>query len=247
MALTDSLIYSYELDEASGNALDAHASLTATDNNTVGSGTGHVNATARDFEVGNSEYFERASETALQAGDIACAWEAWVNRESGGASRTVFGKSSGGNLEYDLQATTGFNFRASSSSGFGGLTTCGATTFGVPSDATWYQIIAQHDPTANQLSIRVNNGAIDTVSFTGGIYVTTDSFRIGANAFGEYWDGLLGPIRYWKKNLTEDEQDELWNGGAGLPYASLGGGGGNPILPSPFVVRSQAVNRASFY
>lgn len=235
MALTDSLIYSYELDEASGNALDSHASLTLTDVNTVGSGTGLVHATARDFESGSTEYFERSSEAALQAGDIDCTWEAWMQLESLGAHRTVMGKSGASNFAYDIQFRTDsgglFFFRLASGSGFAGLTQLSASTFGAPSTATWYQIIAWHDSVGNTMNICVNNGTADSTSYSGGIYVDSDSFRVGNNAYSEYWDGLLGPVRFWKRVLTSGERTSLYNAGAGLTYAGLSGGSGSVFNP----------------
>ena len=237
MALTDSLIYSYECTEASGNLLDSHSALTATETSgTIDSAAGLVNATSRDFESGDTEYFERASETALQAGDIECTWEVWVYLESTGSQQTALGKTGGSNFEYDIQARTDaggvFSARVASAAGFSGLTTFQFDSLGTPTTATWYQLIVWHDPTGNTIKRRGNNGAVDSTAWTGGIYVGTDSLRVGNNAYGEYLDGRLGPVRYWKRILTAGEQDSLWNAGSGLPYASLaGGGGGGPVGP----------------
>jgi hypothetical protein len=86
VALTDSLISAYELDEASGDAVDSHGGLTLTEFSSVTTGTGHVHATARDFELDNEEYFLRADGSEHSTGDIDFTIEAWVNSESNPAS-----------------------------------------------------------------------------------------------------------------------------------------------------------------
>lgn len=232
MALTDSLISAWELDEASGNALDSHGDNTLTDTNTVGSGTGHVHGTARDFEFDNSEVFTIASEADLQIADNDAEFEAWVNLESKTANRTIlskFGVNGGGtDWEHQLYYDSGsdrFAFLATTTTPSTVVVT--ATTFGSPSLATWYQVRAGHDSVSNQIWIRVNNGTKNTAAFSGGINANTAQFRIGSRQFGggdTFFDGLIGPVRYWKgRNLSDDEGTELYNAGAGLAYDDFDG------------------------
>ena len=69
MALTDSLISYWKLDEASGNATDSHGTNTLTDTNTVTSVAGKIN-TARYFTNANTEFFTLADNASLSTGDI---------------------------------------------------------------------------------------------------------------------------------------------------------------------------------
>ena len=91
MALTDNLISVWEMDEASGDAIDAHGSNDLTDTNTVAAAAGKING-ARDFETGNSECFLLADNTDLSMGDIDFSITAWVQLESKTADRSIVGK-----------------------------------------------------------------------------------------------------------------------------------------------------------
>src|SRR5262245_41342588 len=103
MAVITSLVAYYSLDESSGDAIDAHGTNTCTDNNTVGAATGKV-AGCRDFERGNAEWFNHASNASLVTGDIDFTIAAWVQLESKGSAETIIVQKygSGSNREYEL-------------------------------------------------------------------------------------------------------------------------------------------------
>lgn len=229
MALTDNLESAWELNEASGNALDSHGSNELTDTNTVGSGTGLVYGAARDLEDGSTEYFTHSDNASLSLGDIDFTAEMWVNLESKGAYRTLASKWGSGSQEWMCFFNPDDN-RFQWWCTHDGVTLSSllsASSFGAPSVATWYQVIIHHDATANQMGIAVNDGTINTQSHTTGIYNGTADFRIGSNQKdGQYWDGLIGPVRFWKRVLTTQERTDLYNSGAGLAYSAFGGGGG---------------------
>jgi hypothetical protein len=63
MPVIDSLIGDWEMDEASGQALDSHGSNPLTDNNTVGASGGW-----RDFESDNVESFSHARQRRFEHG-----------------------------------------------------------------------------------------------------------------------------------------------------------------------------------
>ena len=237
MSLLTGLISAWELNEASGNALDSHGSNTLTDNNTVGSGTGLVYGTARDFEATDGEYLSRASNASLQTGDIDFSLGACVKFGSKGATRVVLGKwPATGSFEYLLYYDSGadrFSFAVSStgSGNPGEFAAVAANNLGAPSVGVWYHLVAWHDATANQIGIAVNAGTPNTTAHSGGVRAGTAPLNVGRNDDGDtnFWDGLIGPVRIWKRVLTSQERTDLYNGGAGLAYSAFGGGGS--IIP----------------
>jgi hypothetical protein len=226
MALTDDLISYWRMDEASGNALDAHGSNTLTDVATVGSTTGKIN-NARDFEFSNAEFFWCADTADLSTGDIDFTIAAWVNAEAFGGNRVIAAKYLGGsanNREWQLWYINGsarFELRVSPDGAAGSVVTRQATTLGAPSTGTWYHIVAWHDSVNNLLGIAVNGGAADTSAHTTGVFTGDAAFSIGegsSSSVGTSWDGLIDEVGFWKRVLTSQERTDLYNSGNGLAY-----------------------------
>src|SRR5678815_5281605 len=99
MALTDSLIAFWELEEASGTRVDAHGANDLSDNATVTSAAGKV-GTAADFEVGNSEFLSIVDNPDLSVADIDFTWCAWVNSESLDTTRYILSKGTSSDHSY---------------------------------------------------------------------------------------------------------------------------------------------------
>lgn len=222
MALTENLISYWKLDEASGNALDAHGSNALTDTNTVTSGAGKING-ARTFARASNEYFTIPDNASLSVGDIDFTLAAWVNLASKpGGVMHVFGKrEGGGNLEYWIRwnnALDRFQFGGTND----GTTqvNIAADNFGAPSLSTWIYVVGWHDSVANTVNIQVNNGTVNSASHTTGFFDGTAAFKIGAGAAGggEYWDGSIDEAAFWKRVLTAGERTSLYGGGNGLAY-----------------------------
>ncbi len=206
------------MDEASGNALDSFAANDLTDNNTVGSGTGLVYSTARDFELDNTEYFSITDNTDLSAGDTDWMFEVWFRMESQPGTSYILSKLNNFFKEYELYYSTVIGLTMETE-GF-------AAVWGGLSNATWYQAFFWHDSTANVIGIVVNAGTPVTSSTGGAAKPDTDGpFNIGRRAVSanNYWDGLVGPVRMWRRVLTSGERTELYNGGAGRDYAYIAG------------------------
>lgn len=224
MPVIDNLVAAWELNEASGNALDSHGASTLTDNGTVGAATGLVYATARDCEGSVPEFFSRTDDAALSVGDLDFTVEAWVQFESL-AHSTVVSKCNADTFEYDLDSQGDgnlFRFRIANGSSFANLATVQSATFGALSTATWYHVVAWHDSVNNLIGIAVNAGTPDTTPVSTGSHDSDGEFRIGSLfGFGVPWDGLIGPVRFWKKVLTSGERTWLYNGGAGRTYAAI--------------------------
>lgn len=226
MALTDSLISYWKLDEASGSALDAHGSNTLTENGTGGiaSTTGKI-SNCRDFEVADSDYFSKADNADLSTGDIDWTIAAWVQIESKGSGddREITSKGDTDSFEFAFDfcfADDRFRLRVCSGASFANLTTVLANNFGSPSTATWYHVVCWHDSVNNVIGISVNAGTANTTAYSAGTFDSTKEFRIGGyNGFGGiHWDGLIDEVGFWKRVLTSGERTSLYNSGSGLAY-----------------------------
>lgn len=226
MALTDSLISYWKLDEASGDAVDAHGSNTLTDNNTVGSATGKIN-NGRQFDKASSRYFSKADNTDLSTGDIDFTISAWVKPASiptVGNYLCIVGKDKASNREFNLElngdSSGKFNF-------FGG--NLNQATWGTaPSTGTWYHVIVWHSMTDNQVGIVVNDGTPVTTATTGAGTDGTAFFGIGGREYSGFlspFDGIIDEVGFWKRLLTSGERTQLYNSGAGLSYDSFGAAG----------------------
>lgn len=232
----------WPLNESSGNALDVGPNgLDLVDHNTVGyaAGSGGLSAGARDFESGNSEYFDHtdASNFHLGSGDVMFA--AWVQFESlAGATgyQAIITKNDGGTgNEYSLyyDNTSHYITLAISTNGTS-WTFLSASTYGTVSINTPIFIVAGR--LASGLAfIRINNGPYQYTSVGTPYGSGTAPFRIGNDTSNNYFDGLISRVGFWKgRILSEEEQALLYGSGAGWDWPGTpivtSHGGSNPYL-----------------
>ena len=81
--------------------------------------------------------------------------------------------------------------------------------------------MAWHDAASNTTNIQVNDGTVDSVSHSGGVYNGTADFALGALFIGTpsyHFDGLVDEVGFWKRVLTSQERTDLYNSGSGLEY-----------------------------
>lgn len=224
MALIDGLVSYWKLDEASGNALDAHSTNDLTETSgTIGSTTGKI-GNCRDFEAGDTELFLRADNAALSiTGDMTIT--AWVWLESTPADTMgIVAKwlATGNQRSYALfwnNATGLFTFFVSGNGT--ASTSITATTYGTVPTGQWIFVCARHDATADTISISVNAQSVpDSTAHTTGIFDSTAAFTIGrgASTSGSYWDGLIDEVGIWNRALADYEVRQLYNNGNGLAY-----------------------------
>ena len=227
MALKDDLISVWELDEASGNALDSHGSNDLAEaGGTIPPASGPAGlGGARDFEAGDTEHLTLADNADLSTGDVDFAVAAWGNLESKGASRDLVAKWAAGDQEYLLGYSTGSDrwYFAVSTDGNDTVSVT-ATAAGSPSLATWYHVVGWHDSVNNQLGISVNAGTAETAAHSGGVRDGARQFTIGgrtATSSTNSWDGLISQVAFWKGRVpTSAERTEIYASGAGLPYSA---------------------------
>lgn len=217
--LTDSIVAYWDLDEASGTRVDDPGANDLTDNNTVTSNTGLI-SNAAQFTAANSEYLSRSDNTDLSTGNIDFTFVAWAYLDSKGANRSIVSKySSSANREYNLYyGTTADRFIFEVSSDGTAVTTVTANNLGIPAISTWYFVVAWHDAANDTLNIQVNNGTVDSVSYSAGVFDSTAPFMIGARNGAMFWNGMLDEVGFWKRTLTAGERTQLYNSGAGCTY-----------------------------
>jgi hypothetical protein len=252
--LLNNLVGYWGLDEASGanDALDKHTGArTLTHAASPGSSTGKVYSGARTFN-GSTQYFNRASETALQGGDNDITISAWVYLTANSSEQIIVTKAASTEEYYLYYASSSNRFAFSVNDGAGHYTAVTANTFGAPSLNTWYFVTGVHDAVNNQIKISVNNGTFDTASHTYGIASTSDNFCVGAIYTGSTvispLTGRIGPVAMWKSApgsggaLTSTQVGQLYNSGNGLAYHAFDDATGHPAIVPGYTVASRTSN-----
>lgn len=225
-SLLTGLVSWWSLDETSGTRYDSHGSVDLTDNATVGYAAGKQ-GNAADFEISNNEYLNNTSAADLDnsSGDLTVSL--WFNAESFSSSifqRLFHLTQSTGAAIFAVQLfkSTGspanapyvLAYNTSRSGEFQASTTS-------PSTGVWYHVIASWDSSADEMSIRVNNGTPSTKIHTGGGPMDTGIVRVylgSESTLAQKYDGMIDEVGFWHRLLTEDEQSALYNSGSGIGY-----------------------------
>lgn len=93
------------------------------------------------------------------------------------------------------------------------------TTFGTPTTGTWYLVLGSFDDAGDTIGISVNNGTVDTASFSSSIFDSTSVFQVGRLvSSGDSIDGVIDCVPIWSRALTSGEITEFYNGGNGKQY-----------------------------
>lgn len=243
MPLITDLKHFYKCDEASGNLLDAHGSIDLTVNGTggIGSGTGIING-ARDLEYSDSDYFSTADHDDFSIGDNDWAGWVWINVESlAGINNFVMGKDIA-NREWGVYLNSSGAIRFyvfSPASAFTEVVSSVTITTG-----SFFFVAFWHDSVNNEIAIRVNSTKT-TQAYSAGVKDSTDDFQVGRGILNAtFFDGMVDEIGIRKGSIpTDDDWDDLYDGGAGLPYPfDQSSGVIGTIFRSP-VVRGAPVGR----
>lgn len=211
----------WKLEEASGTRIDFKNSHDLTDNNTVTQAAGIV-ANAAQFTVANTEFLSEVDTAGLSGADKDFSIAGWFFLDSKTTLRIILSKGDW-NLGVEREYIIFYNSTIDriqfqpSPDGVGSPVVSTANSFGIPPLSTWIFFVAWHDSVANTINIQINNGAIDSVAYSAGVFNGTKNFTIGSrDAAGAFsWDGRLDEIGFWNKILSAQERTDLYNGGSG--------------------------------
>lgn len=229
-AMSTDIISYWKLDETSGTRVDSTVTGNdLTDNNTVLYGTGVI-GNAADLERSNSEYLSISN--GDQSGlDLAGDWSVslWYKPE------TV----TGGNETYIFAATkpnasqAGFQFYLGQGNKLSAEYWSGTTTANLSrweessttlSAGNWYHLVMAVDVSAKVFKLYVNGQPIagsNSWSNASVVLPAGGGFGLGGSPDGaNYTDGLIDEACVLSRVLTSGEVLNLYNGGAGIPYAS---------------------------
>lgn len=133
----------------------------------------------------------------------------WIKLANKDSSVTMIAKGADYSLQYDTNTD-----RIIGIVGAGG--TVAASTFGSPPINTWIFVTWANDTVGGNLTIQVNNGAVDSVS-AGPLPSGTDALLVGTNAAGAAFS--IDDLRFFADILSAGEVTGLYNGGAGSAAA----------------------------
>lgn len=222
MSLLTSLVSYFKLDEASGDALDAHGSNNLTDFNSVGSAAGII-AGSRNF-VRASSKFLRTSMTPLVTATVPLSVSCWIRLTSGGINQNVLsgGTNASANFAWGLGVTTANKLIFYASNGAGSFDNIiGSSTL---STGTWYHaVIVWRSATDREIYLNaVSDGTGSTSRLPS---AGADRFALGTYfdiGGSDYWNGDIDETGVWARELLAGEITDLYNGGAGLSYDDFG-------------------------
>ncbi|KKK79029.1 hypothetical protein LCGC14_2837610 [marine sediment metagenome] len=225
MALSDNLVAFWKLGEVSGTRVDSIGSNDLGDNASVTQADGKI-GNAAQFTRANSEFLDIADNTDMSTGDIDFNIGAWIwidAKPTGGGKFLAIAnkyKSSTNQREWALEweeDTDRINFSVSpdgSTSGSSAL--IAADSFGSPPIGEWIFVLAWHDAVNDTINIQINNGPVDSLAHTLGVFDGTQAFQIGSiNSLG-YFDGRIDAVGWWKGALTQLERTQAYNDGSGF-------------------------------
>jgi len=221
-APTDSLVAWWAMDESGGVRYDSTGISDLTDVNTVASSNTSKSGKSSLFVSANGESLQLGDNAETSMGDIDFTLVGWVRFDKINNFNRIIGKGADvPSAEFYLDYATNvnrFRFLVGNNSTYGMVT---ASNSGAAITDTWYFVAAWHDTTSNTINIQVNNGTIDSVSYSGGSWDSTNSLLFGSTGAGSQLDGLLDEFALYKKILSASELSNIYNSGAGCAYANL--------------------------
>ncbi len=215
--ISQSNVSYWKMDEASGTRADVYRLNDLTDNNTVASGTGIINADGV-YVSANSEYLNTTS-AIVTTGTFSVSL--WFNPTGAIGTKALFYSVNGGNTTDGLVVTTvaGANNvlgtaasnSASSSRDSGGTTVTAGN---------WYHlVITKSAGQVNKVYLNGSDTATATSAFltlgNNGTTIGTD-FVVGGFLIG--WDGGIDEVGVWSRELAGSEVTSLYNAGAALAW-----------------------------
>ncbi|MBL1193221.1 MAG: hypothetical protein D8M60_02595 [Chloroflexi bacterium] len=239
-ALTTGLVAYWHLDEVSGTRADEVSTNDLSDINTVEQDDG-ILGWAGDFSYTSKEYLRIDDNATVSVqGHQNKAWAFWVNVESlTGSSQGLLAKyGAGSNHEYRVSLNGGdqkvlFSVWDSTDT----ATSVTATTHGALSAGQWYFVYVYHDADNDEIGISINDGTVDTASFSAGVKDSDSPMLVGAlRSDLWYFDGQIDELGIWNRTLTASEVSALYSTGDGLQHPFDGSPAPTPApTPEPYI------------
>lgn len=179
------------------------------------------NGFGAEFDDNVNNVLEIADNASLSFGDETMTIGCRFVLDDKSVTRTLIGKFSAQapNNEYLLGFLAGTDRLrlVVDATGSGGGTTLLANNFGSVPTGTVINVIAWHDPVANTLNIQVNDGTIDTLSYSAGIHDGAAAFNLGRirNSINNPihpWDGAIDDAFVYRRILTPSERTQFFSG-----------------------------------
>lgn len=223
--LTDLVSY-WKMDEASGNALDAHGTNAMTDTSTVtANAAGKVNG-SRVFTRANAEYFTKADCAALSiTNNESFSVAGWFRLYTTNTLQSVVG-------QFDSSVATSHRLAWESTSGYmlmAQLNTNSICRISAGNTAmqtnVWHFFVYWYDSPGRKFAMQVwggnYSGATNSTPTAGTVSDAGAPFQIGRTFYsGSSYliDGEIDELGFWKRVLTEAEKATLYNSGSGRAY-----------------------------
>ena len=215
-SLSDGLVGYWKMDESSNGSsavsrIDSSGNgLTLTDNNTVASTTGKFGNAAQIVRT-SSESLSINDSATISTGDIDFSFSGWVKATSIPTSLGILSQhtgttSTGSYALWYSSSADGFVFRVSN-----GVTDTDLNYHtGNLAQNTWHFIVAWYDSVKDTLNLQVNNGRIDSLSYSGGINDGSVPLTIG-RGLNLSWEGQIEEVRFYKRVLSQTERANLYD------------------------------------
>lgn len=191
--------------------------INLTDHGGVAGTTGVGNSSASLFT--GSQYLDTASSTQIQLGNFDFTFAGWVYITDHNQFPAIVTKYDTGEKQLYLYVEPSA-YRVVVYTDLAGAQTQDlyATNFGVIPNNTWHFVVLSHDAVNNILSLSVDNGTPNTVSYDRGIWPTgTAPLRFGGDGAGSSSsDRHLQRWGFWKRLLTTTEISSLYLNGQSL-------------------------------
>lgn len=171
----------------------------------VGPFAGNYTSAASDF-LGNLSY----DPSAL----TQFSWSAWINVTDNVAEQKILMHIDVGNGLRQLQVQAGdLKF------GLGDGTSNFEVSNSISEDVWHFVVVTAQDGDA--IRMYIDNDNVANTTFAGTMENNLAPwYVVGNQNVNQFYGGMLDEIGYWEVELTADDVDELWNGGAGNAFPS---------------------------
>ena len=223
MALIDSIVAYYKLDESSGNAADSVASFDLTNNGTAGFTSGLIDNCTDYGTANSSKYFRLSNNLGITGGPITIStWIKMRTEISTGVQNVVLQGDAGTDVNYFISyeyngGTRRLAFNRQRQA-VNNNYTYGTATLGT---SAWNHVVLTYDGTdlagwlnGTQIASDLSTSGDGAAAAVSDIMLGTDQGQSGTNYLSAYQD----ETGIWSRAISDAEIGELYNSGAGLTY-----------------------------